>query len=175
MKKVLAIGGSSSKKSINRTLAMFTASKLENTEVTTIDLNDYELPIYSQDLEEKSGIPENAIKLNELIKSVDGFVVSLAEHNGSFASAYKNTTDWLSRIDVKVWNDKPMLLMASSPGTRGGMSVLETAKMLYPYAGAKIVADFSLPSFYDNFNDGISNEELSNTLNQKIKTMQEAL
>jgi NAD(P)H-dependent FMN reductase len=121
-------------------------------------------------------MPENATKLNDIIKSADGFVISLAEHNGSFSAAFKNTTDWLSRIDVKVWNGKPMLLMASSPGKRGGKSVLETAKTIYPHAGANIIADFSLPSFHENFSqEGIADADLKESLEQKIQAMNEAL
>ena len=60
----------------------------------------------------------------------------------------------MSRIDGKLWSDKPMLLMATSPGARGGATVLEIAKGRFPYMGGNIVADFSLPSFDDNFSGG---------------------
>ena len=114
--------------------------------------------------------------LNNLIASADGIVVSLAEHNGSYAAAFKSAYDWVSRIDMKVWKDKPMLLMATSPGPRGGASVLATAKAGFPYAGAQIVADFSLPSFFDNFSEaGISNSELSAKLDLAIVAFEKAI
>ena len=175
MKKIIAIGGSSSYKSINKKLAHHTANKLENVDLTLIDLNDFELPLFSIQLEEK-GIPENAKKLNDIFDQADAFVVSLAEHNGSFSAAFKNTTDWLSRINSKPWRNKPMLLMATSPGKRGGMSVLTTAKTTYPHHGANIIADFSLPSFNDNFTNGsINNPELNEELNKKVKLFEKAL
>jgi NAD(P)H-dependent FMN reductase len=176
MKKIIALGGSNSKKSINKALATYAANRLENTEIVVVDLNDFELPLYGIDLETDQGIPENAIKLSNLIESVDGLVISLAEHNGSYSAAFKNAYDWMSRIDPKVWKGKPMLLMATSPGGRGGASVLQTAKAGFPFLGGNIVADFSLPSFYDNFSEeGITNEALNRALLNQIALLQDAL
>ena len=128
MKKIVALGGSNSKNSINRALATYAANQLENSEVTIADLNEFDLPLYGIDLENDKGIPEEATRLNTLIESADGLVISLAEHNGSYAAAFKNAYDWMSRINQKVWKNKPMLLMATSPGARGGATVLQTAK-----------------------------------------------
>ncbi len=86
-------------------------------------------------------------------------MVSLAEHNGSYAAVFKNTLDWLSRVNMKVWREKPMLLMATSPGGRGGASVLQAASAYFPFMGARITDTFSLPSFYDNFKKGKVIEE----------------
>jgi NAD(P)H-dependent FMN reductase len=69
-----------------------------------------------------------------------------------------------------------MLLMATSPGARGGVSVLEAAKARFPFMGGNIVADFSFPSFFDNFSEGkISNEDLNKQLKEKIQTFKAAL
>jgi chromate reductase len=176
MKRIIAFGGSNSKKSINRALATYVANKVENTETIIVDLNDFDLPLYGIDLETDSGIPADVNRLIELLESADGLVVSLAEHNGSYSTAFKNAYDWMSRVDQKVWKDKPMLLMATSPGARGGATVLQTAKAGFPYLGGNIIADFSLPSFYDNFSeDGIKNEELNTDLTQKIKLLEKAI
>ncbi len=176
MKKIIALGGSNSKKSINKELAQYTANKIANSETIVADLNEFELPLYSTDLENEKGIPDNAIKLNALIEDADGIVISMAEHNGSYTAAFKNAIDWLSRINQKVWKDKPMFLMATSPGARGGAAVLNTANMAFPFFGGNIIADFSLPSFYDNFSkEGLNNVDLNKTLNQKIQTFQEAI
>ena len=127
MKKIVAFGASSSKTSINKTLAIHVAGKVADASVTVIDMNDYVLPIYSSDVEMESGIPEGVHRFNDLIKSADGLVISLAEHNGTYTAVFKNLLDWLSRLDVNVWKGKPMLLMATSPGGRGGASVLAAA------------------------------------------------
>jgi NAD(P)H-dependent FMN reductase len=176
MKKILAFGGSNSKNSINKSLAKYVAEQVNNVEITVLDLNDYELPIYGYDLENESGIPVNAQKFLNKIVASDGIVLSLAEHNGAYTTAFKNVFDWMSRIDGKLWNNKPMLLLATSPGGRGGRSVLEIAKSRFPYMGGNIVADFSLPFFSKNFTeDGIDDEALSAQLNTVIAKFNNAL
>jgi NAD(P)H-dependent FMN reductase len=144
--------------------------------VEALDLNDFELPLYGIDLENEHGIPDNAKKFLDIIKSSDGIVLSLAEHNGAYATVFKNIFDWMSRIDGKLWSNIPMLLMATSPGGRGGATVLEIAKGRFQYMGGNIVADFSLPSFKDNFSeDGIKDEKLSIELKEAISKFEDAL
>ncbi|MEM0998852.1 MAG: NAD(P)H-dependent oxidoreductase [Bacteroidota bacterium] len=176
MKKVLAFGASNSKKSINKALAFYVASQLENTEVILADLNDYVLPIYSPDREQERGIPENARKFDALLDSADAHVISLAEYNGNATAVFKNLFDWLSRIDQKVFKDKPMFLLATSPGRRGGKNVMEIHKKLMPFFGGKLIANFSLPHFYQNFSAaGIGNAEMRQALEEQIQLFQTAL
>lgn len=176
MKQIIAFAGSNSKTSINKQLAVFAANQLTNVTVKTLDLNNFELPMYGMDYEQANGIPENAQKFIELIKASDGIVLSLAEHNGVYASVFKNLFDWMSRIEGKLWSNKPMLLMATSPGARGGLTVLEIAKGRFAHMGGNIVAEFSLPSFSDNFSNGkITNTDLNAALQNEILTLQNAL
>ncbi len=176
MKQIIAFAGTNSKTSINKKLAEYAASLLENVEATTLDLNDFELPLYGIDYENEHGIPENAHKFLKLIQSTDGIILSLAEHNGAYATVFKNIFDWMSRIDGKLWSEKPMLLMATSPGARGGATVLEVAKGRFPYMGGNIVADFSFPSFYDNFSENkIINNDLNEALSKQVEAFQIAL
>jgi NAD(P)H-dependent FMN reductase len=165
MKKVLVFGGSNSLTSINKKLAIYAASHLKYTSIQIIDLNDFPLPLFSVDIEVENGIPKEAYFFDELLQEVDGFIISLAEHNGSYTVAFKNILDWVSRINGKVWKEKPMLLLSTSTGFRGGKSVLESAKARFPYMGAEIFSTFSLPSFSDNFNnEKISDEFLNDEL-----------
>jgi len=173
MKKIIAFAGSNSKQSINKQLATYAASLLEEVSTKILDLNNYELPLYGIDLENKSGIPQNAHQFLNEIKSVDGIIISLAEHNGAYTTAFKNIFDWMSRIDGKLWSEKPMLLMATSPGGRGGQSVLEIAEGRFPRMGANIITIFSLPSFNKNFKDGkITDPELKSSLKEAVDTFQ---
>jgi chromate reductase len=171
--KVLAFGASTSSKSINRQLAHYAAAQIPAATVTALDLRDFQLPIYSADEEEAHGVPADAVRFLELIQSHDAVVVSLAEHNGSYTAAFKNLYDWASRSEGKLWANKPMLLLATSPGGRGGASVLETALVKFPRMGADLRASFSLPSFYDNFSPetGITNPELAAALTAAIATL----
>lgn len=169
--KVLAFGASTSSKSINRQLANFAASKIPDAEVTALDLRSLDLPIYSSDEEEANGPPPDAQKFVDAIREHDAIVVSLAEHNGSYAAAFKNLYDWASRIEQKVWADKPMLLLSTSPGGRGGASVMETAKEKFARMGADIRGSLSLPSFYDNFDSesGVTLDDFLNKLTEAIE------
>jgi len=176
MKKMLAFAGSNSKQSINKQLAEFTVNSIDNVDVTVLDLNDFELPIYGEDLEKEMGIPENAHRFLNYILETDGIVLALAEHNGNYATVFKNLFDWMSRINGKLWSDKPMFLMATSPGGRGGSSVLEVAKGRFPYMGGNIVAEFSLPFFNDNFSEGkITNQEIVSNFNTQLDTFKKAI
>lgn len=170
MKKLIAFAGSNSKQSINKQLVEYTTSFLTDVSINLLDLNDFDLPIYGIDLEKEQGIPENAHKFLALIRNSDGIVLSLAEHNGSYTTAFKNIFDWMSRIEPKTFFGKPMLLMAASPGGRGGASVLEAAANRFPFHNADIVAKFSLPKFGDNFKDGrIVNEQLDDELKSYVE------
>ncbi len=176
MKKILAFGGSNSSTSINKRLAVYAANQLKDVEINILDLNNFEFPLYGIDYEKEHGIPENAQLFLNYIKESDGIVLSLAEHNGAYSTAFKNLFDWISRIDGKLWSDKPMLLLATSPGGRGGASVLEIAKGRFPYMGGNIVATFSLPSFNDNFSEsGIMGQTLHDELHQAIASFQHAI
>ncbi|MFS4449590.1 NADPH-dependent FMN reductase [Maribacter sp. 2307UL18-2] len=159
MKKVVTIVGSNSQNSINKMLMVYVSNLIEDVEIIPIDLNDYILPIYGVDFEAENGIPRAVKRLDEIINTADAFIIALAEHNGSYAAVFKNTIDWLSRLNMQIWREKPMLLMTTSPGARGGATVLQSASTYFPFMGAKIIETFSLPSFYDNFKEGKIIEE----------------
>lgn len=170
-KKIIAFGASSSKNSINKQLATYAANQFKNVAIEILDLNDFEMPLFSVDKEKESGIPKLAHDFYNKIGSADLVVISFAEHNGNFSTAFKNILDWTSRINAKTFQQKPMLLLATSPGARGGSSVLGIAKNYFPYQGADIKGSFSLPSFHDNFKPevGISNIDLKKELLEIIK------
>ena len=132
MKKIVAFGASSSKNSINKELAKYAASRVSESTYEMIDLLDFEMPIYSEDRESEQGIPELASKFKKLIKESDGIVISFAEHNGVYTSAFKNILDWISVIEKVVWCNKPMFLLATSNGARGAKTVLEINSLDIP-------------------------------------------
>lgn len=176
MKKIIALAGSNSKQSINKALATYAANQIEGATVQVLDLNDFPMPIYSIDIENESGIPAQAHELLNQLNTANGLVISLAEHNGSYAAVFKNVYDWMSRIQKEVWNNTPMLLMATSPGARGGQTVLNMAKSGFPYLGGNIVAHFSLPSFGSNFTpDGIADTALASDLKTQLNSFEQAV
>ena len=151
MKKILTFSGSNSSKSINQALVKHVTSFVKNNKVTEIDLRDYPLPLYSLDIEENEGIPENARKLKQLFDKHDAFIISLPEHNTSMTAFFKNTIDWLSRIQMSLFNNKPILLLSASPGPGGGRSVLAQAEtVLSGYLAGKVIGKLGLAKFYDS-------------------------
>ncbi|BBN81628.1 FMN reductase [Pseudoalteromonas sp. A25] len=166
--KVLAFAASNSRQSINKQLVQYMASLIEGAEVELIDLNDYEMPIYSSDRENESGIPAQAQQFYNKIGEADAIVVSFAEHNGSYTAAYKNIFDWTSRINQKVYQNKPMVLLATSPGPGGAKSVLASATGSAPFFAMDVKASVSVPSFYDVF-DSEKGEIKDETLKQELK------
>ena len=163
-KKIIAFGASSSKQSINKQLATFAANQFQNVTIEIIDLNDYEMPIFSVDKEKENGIHPLAQEFYSKLGSADLIIISFAEHNGNYSAAFKNIFDWTSRVNMNVFQDKPMFLLATSPGPRGGSTVLEIAKNRFPFQGGIVKGSYSLPSFGENFDaeKGITNEELKN-------------
>lgn len=175
-KNIVTIGGSNSKSSINKILAEYTGGLVRNVELTKVDLNNFEMPLFSIDIENEQGFSEGLKKLNEIIDTGDGFIISLAEHNGAYSTAFKNAFDWLSRINGKVWRDKPILLLSTSPGARGGESVLEIAKARFPYMGGNIIGSMPFPSFFDNFKENeITNPELKKHLFELVVNFENSL
>ena len=176
-KKIVAFGASSSKHSINKKLATYAAHQIADASVTILDLNDFEMPIYSIDKEKENGIPQLAMDFKAHLKNSDGIIISFAEHNGAYSAAFKNIMDWISRIEKDTWANKPMLLLATSPGGRGAMTVLDIAVNKFKFMNSNTIAHFSLPSFNDNFSEeeGIKNSELKASFDQQLHQFDQAI
>lgn len=149
--KIIAFAASGSRNSINQQLAAYAASLLPDADVTLLDICDYELPLFTQDREKALGQPALAKQFYHHLGQADGIIISFAEHNGSYTAAYKNLFDWMSRIDMQVFQNKPMVLLSTSPGPGGAASVLASAVKSLPYFGGVLTAQLSLSSFYDHF------------------------
>ena len=175
--KIIAFAGSNSSNSINKKLVTFAATLFEEAETEILDLNDFKMPLFSVDLEAAIETPEAIGRFLKKISSADLLLISLAENNNSFNAGFKNLFDWNSRIEPKQFYNKPMLLMATSPGGRGGTNVLEHAKPIFPRHGADIKATFSLPSFYLNFEEGkgITTPEYFAQIKEAVMTVQASL
>lgn len=176
--KIIAFGASTSRKSINKQLATYAANLAteiqENTVVEILDLNDFELPLFSQDKEAELGQPEAAKAFFNKLGESDAIIISFAEHNGSYSAAYKNLFDWTSRIDQKVFQNKSMLFLATSPGPGGASSVLAAASSSAFYFAGDVKASLSVPSFFDNFdveNTKLINDELQQKLTDAVKNL----
>jgi len=172
--KILAFGASSSKHSINKELTTYTAQQF-NLPSEILDLNDFEMPLFSIDREKENGFPPQAQSFLEKIQQSDLVIISFAEHNGSYSAAFKNIFDWVSRIKVKMFEDKKLLLLSTSTGMGAGRNALNSALLRFPKHGGDIIAAFSLPNFKATFSseNGIIDPEYAAGFSELIKTIKE--
>lgn len=149
MSKILAFAGSSRKNSFNRKLLMIAANGAEKAgaNVTVIDLADYPMPIFNQDLESEQGMPEKADEFKSLLIEHDGFIIASPEYNSAFSPLLKNVIDWASRPESKdepplvAYKGKVAVIMAASPGTSGGLRGLVFLRMLLGNIGVTVIPD----------------------------------
>lgn len=180
---IIAFAASSSRESINKQLVTHAAqhyqSKVDSdTQIEILDLNDFEMPIYSIDRETLAGIPDAAHVFFQKITDADALIISYAEHNGIYTAAFKNIFDWASRIQRKVFQDTPMVIMSASVSKNGGANVLKVAIDSAPHFGANVVASFSVGPFSDVFDSSegcLSDPELVQSLHSSLTKLSLAL
>ncbi|MBT8448527.1 MAG: NAD(P)H-dependent oxidoreductase [Gammaproteobacteria bacterium] len=177
--KILAFAASISPVSINNQLIHYAASVIKEkispqANIEFLDLNDYMMPFYRPDVEETDGVPQLAHNFRAKISEADVIMISFAEHNGSYSAAYKNTFDWASRIDVKVYQNKPTILLATSPGRGGASNVLAMAVKSAEHFGMDVLGNLSVPSFNHSF-DKENNQLTDIHLDAKLLAILESL
>lgn len=126
--RILAMAGSTRRASFNKQLVRIASdgARTAGAEVTVIDLRDLPMPIYDGDLEAAQGLPENALRLREIMLSHQGLLISSPEYNSSFSAVLKNAIDWASRprpneSPLACFAGKTAAIMSASPGALGGM------------------------------------------------------
>ena len=177
MKNILAFAGSNSSTSINFKFVSHAVSTIKEHKVELINLRDFDIPMYSSDLEEKNGIPQSIVKLNEHIQNAEALLISVNEHNGGLSAFFKNCMDWLSRNDRNFLNGKKLCILSTSPGRGGAKMANDYAVEILPRFGAEIVSHFALASFGHSFSEdkGITDEnqdkDFKAALNQFLKAI----
>jgi chromate reductase, NAD(P)H dehydrogenase (quinone) len=168
--KIIAFGASGATNSINQQFAAYAASLFSNATIEMCNLNNFELPIFTTDAEAKIGVPKAAHNFIAKLAEADLLIISVAEHNGTYTTYFKNIFDWASRAKLKMFEGKNMLLLSTAPGPRGGAGALQAAQTRFPIHGATIVGSFSLPQFAQNFANGvITNPEYATALQQIVQ------
>jgi len=178
VKKILVFAGSNRSDSINQQLAVYAAGLIEGVENTICQLINFPAPVYGKDLETNEGIPKYMVDLNQLFNEHDGFIISLPEHNSSVTPIFKNMVDWISRHERPVFKNKPVLLMSTAPGKRGGITNLKYIAEIMPWWGGKVTDTFSLPNFFDNMRSGslqIVDKEVQSILETAVNNFKIAL
>ncbi|MCU7931642.1 MAG: NAD(P)H-dependent oxidoreductase [Candidatus Thiodiazotropha sp. (ex Codakia rugifera)] len=159
--KILAFSGSSRKASFNKRLLEIAVSgaKEAGANVTLVDLADYPMPLFNQDLESDEGIPENALKFKRLLIDHDAFIIASPEYNSAFSPLLKNVIDWASRAEsddeppLMAFKGKMAVVLAASPGALGGLRGLVFLRMLLANIGVMVLPDQqAIPQAFKAFN-----------------------
>jgi len=169
MKKILAFSGSGRKKSFNQQLVAIAGQGASDAgaEVTLINLADYPMPIFDEDLESEKGMPEAAKQFKQLLIDHDGLLIASPEYNSAFSPLLKNAIDWATRPfgpDIQStppFANKYASIMAASPGGLGGIRGLVFVRLLLGNLGVTVLPDQqAVPNAYQAFNeDGSLNDE----------------
>lgn len=160
--RILAFGGSLRRDSFNQKLAAIAAAgaREAGAEVTLIALRDFPMPVYDGDLEEASGLPEEAKKLKALFREHHGLLIASPEYNSSISGALKNAIDWVSRQEtddepsLSALSGKSAVLMSASPGGLGGLRGLVTVRSILGNIGITVLPDqIAVSKAYEAFNE----------------------
>lgn len=172
--KLLFFAGSARDASYNKRLARLGAEIADANGIGSAfaDLGDYPLPLYDQDRQTLDGIPENARKLEALMKVHTGVFIACPEYNASISPLLKNTLDWMSRIrndgeePNAVFKTRVFALGSASPGGMGGLRGLNAVRTVLELGlGALVLPDqFAVPKAGDAFDD---NDHLKNKDSQE--------
>jgi len=158
--KILAFAGSLRVESWNKKLVKIAVNgaKAAGADVTYIDLKDYPLPVFDEDLEKKDGLHPNARKLKDLFMANDGLLISAPEYNSSITAALKNAIDWVSRpapgeAPLGCFDGKVVSLMSASPGALGGLRGLVTVRSILGNIKCTVLPDqVAVPKVNDAMN-----------------------
>lgn len=158
--KILAFAGSTRKDSYNHRLVQVAAegARQKGAEVTVIDLAEYPLPIFNEDLESEA-TPENVTRLKELFLQHDGLLIASPEYNGSITPLLKNTIDWVSRpaegeAPLAAYQGKVASLMSASPGGLGGLRGLVHVRAILGNIGVTVLPQqVAVAKAYEAFGD----------------------
>ena len=158
---ILAFAGSVRKDSFNKKLVRIAAdgAREAGIKVTVIDLKDYPLPLFDQDLETAEGLPENAQKLKKLFIDHQSLLIASPEYNSSITPVLKNALDWISRpapneAPLAAFQGKVASLISASPGALGGLRGLVHVRAILGNLGVIVLPDqIAVPKAHDAFAD----------------------
>ena len=159
--RILAFAGSARRGSYNHRLVQVAAegARSAGADVTVLDLKDYPLPLFDEDLESEQGTPENAARLKQLFVDHDGLLIASPEYNSSISPLLKNTIDWVSRTaegeaPLAAYRGKTAALMAASPGALGGLRGLVHVRAILNSIGVLVLPDqVAIPRAFEAFDD----------------------
>ena len=159
--KILVIPGSLRTGSLNAKLAAAAAYAFAqaDVEVTRISLGDFPLPIYDGDLQNKSGVPKNAVNLKQMMAVHHGILLVTPEYNSSVPALVKNSIDWVSRVQDpnesrgQVFRERAFAIASASEGRLGGTRALAALRLILSACHATVIPNQLALSFADDAYD----------------------
>lgn len=146
--QVLAFAGSTRRDSYNKSVVKIAAAGAEaaGVSVTFVDLRDFAMPLYDGDLEEETGLPDNAQRFKALLLAHQGLLIASPEYNSSISGVLKNAIDWASRpvageAPLACFTGKICSIMSASPGALGGLRGLVPLRLLLSNIGVLVLPD----------------------------------
>ena len=175
--KILAFAGSTRKGSLNKKLIDIAAKMAseQGGDVTLLDLDDYPLPLFNEDLE-KEGTPENAAKVKQLFLDHHGLLIASPEYNSSITPDVKNTIDWVSRRAegeprLAAYQNKVALLLSASPGALGGLRGLVHLRSILGNIGVLVMPEqIAVPNGFEEL-DGAQEENLKSMTGKLVSNL----
>jgi chromate reductase len=121
-RRILTLCGSLRRQSYNEMLRRFVSGKLleAGADVEDLDLGDYEMPLFNQDLEPER-TPEAARILAEKFAAADAVLIVSPEYNSGATPLIVNTIAWMSRQRNAPFRHAVFGLGAVSSGKYGGI------------------------------------------------------
>ncbi len=161
-KRILAFGGALRAGSLNAKLAAIAAEGARDAgaHVTLIKLRDFPMPVFDQDLETASGMPEKARELKALFMDHDALLIASPEYNGNITAALKNAIDWVSRATsedeppLSALSGKTAAILAASPGGYGGARSLAALRIFLGNIRVNVLEEqIAIPKAHEAFDD----------------------
>lgn len=139
--KILALAGSVRIESFNRKLLRLgvESARAAGGDVTLIELKDFPLPLFDQDLEAQGAQP-NAVALRKLFAEHQGLLIASPEYNSSVTPLLKNTLDWVSRPSpAEAFKGKVATLVGASPGMSGAQRSMAALRSILGNIGVIVL------------------------------------
>lgn len=148
--KILVLPGSTRTGSYNVKLAALAVKELTllDIDTTRISLADYSLPLYDPDLDARSGQPESARKLKQMIAAHHGVLIASPDYSASVSPLMKNAIDWVSRVRERgdptyaAFRGRAFAICSASPEPAGGLAgLLALRQILQVGCGALVIPE----------------------------------
>ena len=135
---IVAICGSTRKKSTNESILRSIATMYEGSLDLELYLNIATLPHFNPDLDNEQ-VPSPVEHFRQLIDKADGVIICTPEYVFSLPGALKNALEWT--VSTTVFMDKPVAMIVAATG---GEKAFESLELILETMGARVTEDSKL-------------------------------